>query len=107
MNHPAFSVLGNAANLQSLYIDCRVHWGGPKGVARQIHRDGHCYLEAVGAAKGTFDAALEVLDLEPDNWDVPGRWSRFSRIASGKKDQTAQESLEEFRAELRKLLRSH
>ena len=27
MNHPAFTILANAVNLERLYIDCQIHYG--------------------------------------------------------------------------------
>lgn len=105
MNFPAFTMLGSAVNLQSLYISCRIHWDGPKGVAKQIYRDGHHYLEAIGNAKGRYDAAVEVLDFNPDNWTAPS-WHKYGNDTTPK-DLNPSESLEEFRAELRKRLRLH
>jgi len=105
MNFPAFTMLGSAVNLESLYIDCRIHWDGPKGVARQIYRDGHHFLEAIGAAKGKYDAAVELLSFDSDNWEVP-RYYRYGHPAATKVSTTAG-SVEEFQTELRRLLRSH
>lgn len=97
MNFPAFTLLTSAVNLESLCIDCRIHWDGPKGVARQIYRDGHHYLEAVGAAKGQYDAAIDIIDFRPANFDT---YRRNGQVGAG-------ERFEEYCEELRRLLRTH
>lgn len=106
MNFPAFTMLGNAVNLERLYVNCRIHWDGPKGVAKQIYRDAHNYLEAIGDAKGKFDAAVEIFDFNPNNWSGL-KCHKYESPTTPSKDLTASENLEEFRAELRKRLRSH
>ncbi len=105
MNFPAFTMLGSAVNLESVYINCRIHWDGPKAVARKIYRDAHHYLEAVGDAKGRYDAAVDILEFHPENW--AGQSGSRSEPATSTKGFTTEECVEEFRAELRKRLRSH
>lgn len=105
MNFPAFTMLGHAVNLERLYINCRIHWDGPKGVAKQIYRDAHHYLEAIGDKKGIYDAAVEVFDFNPSNWS--GQKCHKYETLTPSTDLTASENLKKFRAELRKRLRSH
>lgn len=100
MNHPAFTLLAGATNLQHLRVDCRVSWSGAKHAARQLYRDGFHWLEAMGVAKGTFDAAVDIVDMEAENF------ARFHyQNITG--NPTEEELREEFQSELRKLLRQH
>lgn len=100
MNHPAFTLLASAVNLQRLHMDCRIHYGGgPLPVARQFFRESFHFLEAVGAAKGEFDAALNVIEVLPENFEA-------YRYSTGPTKPTKEEDLEDFRGELRKLMRS-
>lgn len=65
MNHAAFTLLASAGavNLSHLHLDCPVHGGGGKMLARRLMKDAHCWFDAVGVAKGKRDAALDVLDV--------------------------------------------
>ncbi|CAD6572792.1 MAG: hypothetical protein ASARMPREDX12_005448 [Alectoria sarmentosa] len=94
LNHPAFTMLTGAVNLSRLHLDCQIAWGGPKRVAKQFYRDGFHWLEAVGAARGKFDAAIELIEIPERNLN-----------GYGYDDLSPEEKLEEFRTELRKLLR--
>ena len=99
MNHPAFTMLADAVNLQRLHMDCRIHWGGgPQTVARQFYRECFHYLEGIGSAKGSFDAAVELIDVLPSNFDI-------YRYGQDKKPSN-EDNLEKFQNELRKLLSS-
>ena len=100
MNHPALTLLASAINLERLRIDCQIHWGGPVPVARQFFRDGFHYLEGVGAAKGRFDAAVDIVEVASDSMKTY-RWS------NGAPDEpTAEEKMDDFRKELRKMMKS-
>ncbi|KAK4695212.1 hypothetical protein P7C71_g2499, partial [Lecanoromycetidae sp. Uapishka_2] len=100
LNHPAFTLLADAVNLRRLHIDCRVGWSsGPIGHARQLYRDGFHWLEAFGVAKGQFDAAVGIIEVEDSNLE------RYYGPTEEKPSK--EERLEDFKAELRKLLRSH
>jgi len=85
LNHPAFSMLASAVNLRRLHIDCQIRhcWGiDLRHEAKQLYSDGFHWLEAMGAAKGKFDAAVDIIELDYTD-----------------------EGMEAFRNELRKLLR--
>lgn len=99
LNHPAFTMLASAVNLTRLHLDCQIAWGGPDKVAKQLYRDGFHWLEAVGAAKGKFDAAIELIDI-PD--ERLGNSYSYSRRHAA--DLVPEGMLGTFRAELRKLL---
>lgn len=63
-NNACFAVLIWATKLEKFYIDSSYGWyRQAKGTAYQIYRDAFPWLEAVGHAKGKFDAALEILDM--------------------------------------------
>lgn len=94
LNHPALTMLACAANLKHLYLDCRIHRSGPKGVAKQLYRDGFHWLEAVGAAKGKFDAAIEIIEVS----DACLRDYKHQNMQ-------ADEKRDVFKSELRRLLR--
>ena len=97
-NHPALTMLTGAVNLSRLYLDCIVSFKGPKGVAKQIYRDGCHWLEAVGAAKGKSDAAIEIIELSK-------ACLGGSRYQTKQPDGWYSERLEDVGSELRKLLR--
>ena len=91
-------MLAGAVNLRRLHLDCVIAWGGPKSVAKQLYCDGINWLETVGAAKGNFDAAIELIDIPDGSLNVELRtWAPNPSM-------TTEEKLEEFRAELRKWL---
>jgi hypothetical protein len=102
LNHPAFTLLVNAVNLRRLHLDCRLHWrSNPKSVAMQVYRDGFHWLEAVGVAKGKFDAAVEIIELLPDS--LNSRW--YGAGSGGPAKPSHEEQMKLFRNELTKLLR--
>jgi hypothetical protein len=96
-NHASFAVLVSATNLEEVTIDgwlcCR---NVPKWIARQIYRDAFPWLEAVGVAKGTPDAAVNIIDVSPKNFI--GRGFRRREQSDPIKD------LHDMREELRRLL---
>ena len=97
LNHPAFTMLVGAVKLRNLHLDCRIGWGGPKSIAMQLYRDGIHWLEAVGVAKGKSDAAIEIMEI-PD-------YTFTNYYGRGTEDsQSPEVRMEEFRAELRKML---
>lgn len=96
-NHSAFTMLASAMNLSSLRLDCRLNWGGPQRVAKQLYRDGFHWLEAVGVAKGKFDAAIDVLEISDENWR-----RYYGRVADAPSPEHQREA---FNAQLRRMLR--
>ena len=86
-------MLADAVNLSRLNLDDDMMvWSEPRWLARQLYRNGFHWLEAVGAGKGKFDAGVDIIELG-------GRTLHRSGDAL-----TLEESREEFRAELRRLL---
>jgi hypothetical protein len=57
LNYPAFTLLASAVNLKRLHIDCRIG-------ANQLYYSGIHWFKAVGQAKGKFDAAVDIIELE-------------------------------------------
>ena len=98
MNHPAFTLLGNAINLHRLHVDCHFHYGGPTQAARYFYREVNHYLHAIGREKGQYDAAIGLIEVEPKNIKSH-RWPRTGE------DATPEEDLKDFRTELRALMR--
>jgi hypothetical protein len=86
-NHSCFAVLVWATNLAKLSV--------PTNSASQLYRDAFPWMEAVGAAKGKVDAALDALSINGDSLE---RSSWNTRAVSAPK------SLEAFRARLEVLL---
>ncbi|KAF2873814.1 hypothetical protein BDV95DRAFT_567806 [Massariosphaeria phaeospora] len=96
-NHSSFAMLALATNLNKFRVEGTITWGNEgKQVARQMYRDGFPWLEAVGAAKGRLDAAVDVIEL------CEGNFSRNTSQAS--RTTHLEKNLGAFRAELRKLL---
>lgn len=83
LNYPALTMLADAVNLTKLHFDCDITYGGPTRVAKQLYRDGFRWLEAVGAAKGSADAGVDIITLRDLNLSM---------------------NLKAFRAELRRML---
>jgi hypothetical protein len=103
-NHSAFSMLASATNIKKLRIEAFTHWREePHWVARQLYRDGFPWLEAVGAAKGKLDAALDLLELcSPQLAEDEEREYGFNRRGGDYEKDT-----EVFNKELSKLLGAH
>lgn len=102
MNHPAFTLLAGAVNIQRLRMDCKIHWGGgPHSIATQFYRESFHFLQGVGSAKGKFDAAVELIEIPSEHFE------RYGYRLHGKYEPpTYEEDMEEFRSVLRKLLSS-
>lgn len=97
-------MLSSAVNLKRLHLDCSIAWrGGGKRSARQLYRDGFHWLEAVGALKGKFDAAIDILDVAGDNFESYAH--RHGQIPLTDEEIKAAGKLE-FEEEMRRLLRS-
>jgi len=105
MNHAAFTMLASAGavNLNRLHLDCEVHAGGGKLLARQMMRDGHFWFEAVGAAKGKRDAAIAMLDAG-SNVVIDAHKLKYNPIGDKAMAVKVKEGLQEFQTELRLLL---
>ncbi|KAI2484008.1 hypothetical protein Ptr902_02948 [Pyrenophora tritici-repentis] len=98
-NHSCFAALLPATNLTSVVIETPGSYSSqPKRIAHQLYRDAFPWLEAVAAAKGKVDAALDVLQLGDGFFRQP--WGRQSQ-SSDRKAKT-----KEFMTELGKLLRA-
>jgi hypothetical protein len=67
----------------------------------QVYRDAFHWLEAVGTATGRWDAALDVIEVQEDNFAI----NRYSMIGSQRQTISHEEQMEAFQDELRKLLR--
>ncbi|KAL8826047.1 MAG: hypothetical protein Q9170_007560 [Blastenia crenularia] len=111
MNYPAFCALASAVNLTRLSLDCDVSYGSasPRNKARQFHRDGFLWLEAVGRAKGHRDAAVDLIDLGIENVDEWKNINDWDGHGNGRKSDEAKlielpKVVVDFRTELRMLL---
>ena len=98
LNHPAFTMLASVPNLRRLHLDCEIAWGGPKRVAKQLYRDGFHWFEAMGTGKGKFDAAVDIIEIADKHLTL------YPFVRSQGADQSLEEKVEEFKAELRKML---
>jgi len=60
-----FTALSMATNLERFTFHVRNGWWGvdPKNCAIRFYRDAFQWLEAVGAAKGKADAALDLIEM--------------------------------------------
>ncbi len=67
-------------------------------VARQLYRDGFHWLEAVGAARGRFDAALDLIEISEDNL-IGYAYSRIPEV-----EKSLEEKMEEVKTEIRRML---
>lgn len=84
-------------SLTRLYLDCDIAWRGPETIAQQLYRDGFHWFEAVGAAKGKFDAALDVIEISK---------RQLSNCYGGMQgNDSPEQKMEIVRAELRRMLR--
>lgn len=100
LNFPAFTMLVGAVSLTRLHLDCKIAWGGPKKVAKQLYRDGFHWLEAMEAAKGSSKAAVDVVEISEKDLGVNYRHRWSAEVV----EESGQERMEQFRAELRKML---
>ncbi|KAL9631800.1 MAG: hypothetical protein Q9204_004065 [Flavoplaca sp. TL-2023a] len=102
--YPAFAALASAVNLQFLNLDCSIRRGDPVLTARQFFRDGHNWLEAVGANEGRRDAAVDRIQLGPENF-ARSRYGVDS--TDGNTDEQKMEKMTTiFQTELRRLLKA-
>ncbi|KAJ4359367.1 hypothetical protein N0V95_002197 [Ascochyta clinopodiicola] len=92
-NNACFAVLVSATNLEKLHINTSMGWyRQPKGAAQLFYRNAFPWLEAVGTAKGKYDAALDILDV---TGEALGR--NYYNTAQG---QTGRDERKVFNAEL-------
>ena len=69
-NNACFAALVWATNLEKFYIDTSMSWhGAPRLAAQQLYRDAFPWLEAIGHAKGRFDAAVDIIRVDTDIFD--------------------------------------
>lgn len=99
-NHSCFAVLITATNLESLTISGSLYTCGGKSAAKQIYRDGFPWLEAVGAAKGRIDAAVDLITVSSDNFKS---W----HSKNSEDPEADKKNAEEFKEELSKFLNAH
>ncbi|KAH7139183.1 hypothetical protein B0J11DRAFT_36896 [Dendryphion nanum] len=100
-NHASFAAMMSATNIEKFKLDgwlmCK---NNPKYVARQLYRDGFPWLEAVGSAKGSMEAAVNLIEIAKVNFE--GRfWQRRDEI------NDHDSNMREFRLELTKLLEGY
>jgi hypothetical protein len=90
-NNACFATMVYATNLEKFYIDTSIGcYGSPKHAAQQVYRNAFPWLEAIGRAKGKYDAAIDVLDVHNA---VLGRFYHRG-------SQASQDALDAFNAEL-------
>ncbi|KAH7083929.1 hypothetical protein FB567DRAFT_594441 [Paraphoma chrysanthemicola] len=98
-NHSCFAVLAWATDLKSLYLDRTAGYASsPKRCADQLYRDAFVWLEAVGAAKGSVDAAVDIIQLKEEIFESRYWDGTTTRTKDGKEEMNL------FRETLRKLL---
>ncbi|KAM3416706.1 hypothetical protein BST61_g8297 [Cercospora zeina] len=105
-NFAALTMLQGCTNLQTLLFECSLDgYREPVGLARQIYRDGVFFLEAIGDAQGSYDAAVDVVRLGKWHFD-PRHDPRCGRktVRPLEPEVIAQSRRDEFEGELRRLL---
>ncbi|KAF1973872.1 hypothetical protein BU23DRAFT_598727 [Bimuria novae-zelandiae CBS 107.79] len=104
-NHSCFSALAAATNLEKFTFHGLLSWSkAPKPGATCFYRDAFPWLEAVGAAKGKADAALDLIDVMVyDDSVFFNRWGRRRTYAQRPVFKVYKDT-EGFRKELGKLL---
>ncbi|KAF2438461.1 hypothetical protein P171DRAFT_491129 [Karstenula rhodostoma CBS 690.94] len=107
-NHACFTALSAALNLEHFTFHGILSWSQtPKAGATIFYRDAFPWLEAVGAAKGKVDAALDVIDIMvPDSGSIHSyTWGGRRRHANRVRPFYRQyDQMEGFRRELSKFL---
>ncbi|KAF2011311.1 hypothetical protein BU24DRAFT_426396 [Aaosphaeria arxii CBS 175.79] len=99
-NHACFTAMTSAVNIEKFTFGGLLYChNDPKWVARQIYRDAFPFLEAVGAAKGKVDAAIDIFDISEQNFDTRHRWRRTPQVT-----RPYEESISIFKTELSRLL---
>lgn len=105
-NFAALTMLQGCIKLQRLLFECSLDgYRDPVGLARQIYRDGVFFLEAIGDAQGSYDAAVDVVRLGEWHFD-PRRRGHYGKKTDMpfEPEVIAQKRRGEFESELRKLL---
>lgn len=97
MNPPAVSLLTAAVSLQRFHINCKIHYDGAVGVARQLFRDGHHWIDLRG------EAAVSVLEVSEKNFETV---TPLYRYRPKPKERTKEENMEDLRNELRRLIKN-
>lgn len=80
LNRTGLTMLAGATNLQALVIDCHVHGRNASKMAQDLYRDGHHFLGAFGAANGSKDAAVDIIELSDVNFPVYNKGSKEEQI---------------------------
>ena len=99
LHSPTLTMLADAVNLTRLDFNCLITWGGPTWggptkAAKELYRGGFRWLEAIGAAKGSPDAGVDIITVNESN---SPRW--MQNFAGSR-----EEWMKVFGAELRRLL---
>jgi hypothetical protein len=98
-NNACFAALVWATNIESFHFDSIYgFYRNSKSSAEQLYRDAFPWFEAVGAAKGKPDAAVDVIKLDKALFEY-NTWNGTSQ-----QTVSGDEKLEEFREKLRNLL---
>jgi hypothetical protein len=104
LNHCAFMSLTTATKLKALHLpmDDFSQYTCAKTLARGLFCIAHFFLEAYGAAHGRKDAAIDVIQLDDDTFEVfRPSWRGNTRVV---KQHTPEENRAIYRAELCRLL---
>jgi hypothetical protein len=91
-NRSGMTMLASATNLKALIFACSIAGIGPTQKAQHLFRDGHHFIAAYGAANGSKDAVVDVIQLN----DFPVFPSQ-----GGRASPTAEEQRGVFQRQLR------
>jgi hypothetical protein len=97
-SHSCFTALLFATSIESLRLEMRnMRWEQfeRRELARTIYENAFPWLEAVGSAKGNFDAALDILQVDPSTFGTPA--NRPLTLSPADKD----DFIEDFQLALR------
>lgn len=109
-SHSCFTAMLLAPNVESLKIlgNLCIHWNGAgtRRIARYVFENAFPWLEAVGFAKGKYDAALSILNVSPFNFTTfKNRRGGGNEAVRKAARQTEEENQREFKNFLRHFLR--
>jgi hypothetical protein len=69
-NRNGLTMLAGATKLDALVFDCAISGRGPGHVAKKIYQDGQHFIVAYGAANGSRDAVVDIIELDDANFPV-------------------------------------